>query len=285
MADRQGQHGRLRAVLRRSAVAQSPQDQTAPPVPVRRRIFGVDTTVVRFNGAVFFVPDYAAHRPVAKKILERRLVSPMLHLFVGDVMRRQPGNMIHAGTFFGDMLPSFSRKTSGTVYAFEPVLENYLLAHAVIASNQLPNVMLMHAGLAAESGTAEVETQRGNKHYGGAARIVADPTRKPVRRQKVPLLTIDQFAIESLTLLQLDVEGFERQVLLGAIQTIRAQQPVIVIEDLRGDCADLLGELGYTEIGRAGNDHVYMTDACSARLGGIGDLRGLTARPVGSDRL
>ena len=235
----------------------------------RREIFGIGTTVVRFNSSVFFVPDYAAHRPVSQRILARHLVSPALHVLVREVMARRPGSMIHAGTFFGDMLPSFSRKTAGTVYAFEPVMENYLLARAVMSSNRLRNVMLMHAGLAAEPGVAQVQTNRGKRHFGGASRIVSDPTKNAFRPQQVPVMTVDQFHVDDLSLIQLDVEGFELPVLQGAVETIRDRQPVIVIEDNRNNCAAFLADLGYAEVGQVGLDRVYLTQSAANEFGDL----------------
>jgi FkbM family methyltransferase len=235
----------------------------------RREIFGIGTTVVRFSGSVFFVPDYAAHRPVAQRILGRHLVSPALHLLVREVMLRRPGSMVHAGTFFGDMLPSFARKTVGTLYAFEPVLENYLLARAVMTSNRLENVMLMHAGLAAEPGVARVQTHRGGRHFGGAARIVSRPGEQTHPGQTTPVVTVDQFGIGDLALLQLDVEGFELPVLQGALETIRSCEPVIVLEDNRNNCAAFLADLGYTASGRVGNDDLYLTAAAAAEFGDL----------------
>ena len=85
--------------------------------------------------------------------------------------------MLHAGTFFGDMLPSFSRKTPGLVYAFEPVLENYLLAHQVTERNDLDNVLLFHAGLAEHARPGRVETRGPVRHRGGTAFVVSDPER------------------------------------------------------------------------------------------------------------
>ena len=248
----------------------------------RREIFGIETTVVRFNSSVFFVPDYAAHRPVSQRILGRHLVSPALHVLVREVMARRPGSMVHAGTFFGDMLPSFARKTVGTVYAFEPVMENYLLARAVVSSNRLENVMLLHAGLAADAGVAQVQTNRGKRHFGGASRIVSDPTKKTFRPQPVPVMTIDQFHIDDLSLIQLDVEGFELPVLQGAVDTIRAHEPVIVVEDNRNNCSGLLADLGYVEVGRVGVDQVYLTASAANEFGGLAARCRRRARTLGS---
>ena len=44
-------------------------------------------------------------------------------------------------------------------------------------------------------------------------------------RQRVSLISIDQFAIEDLSLIQLDVEGFERQILEGHLKRLPATSP------------------------------------------------------------
>jgi FkbM family methyltransferase len=230
-----------------------------------RHVFGIKTTVVHFDSSVYFVPGYAAHRPVAVNILNKRHEAPELHRLVGRVMTRRPGSMISAGTFFGDMLPSFSGKTPGLLYAFEPVIENYLLARAVVAANDLRNVVLLHAGLGAEPGLANIATgRRGKRHRGGACRIISESDDSEFRTQRVPMLSIDQLAIGDLSMIQLDVESYELPVLRGATGAIRAQQPVIVIEDDLQNCSEFLAELSYVEVAKIGRDHVYLPQAIAS---------------------
>ena len=246
--------------------------------PEKRQIYGIDTTVVRFNNAEYYVPDYALHRPVSKKILREHKVSRRLDTFVDRLLRRRPGSMVHAGTFFGDMLPSFSRKTPGVVYAFEPVIENYLLARAVVETNGLDNVLLMHSGLGAVTGVATLGVARGDqqRHLGGAARILTPESKPHSRTQLASVLTIDQLGIEGLTLIQLDTEGYELPILQGAAETIRAQSPVIVIEDNKDNCAEFLAGLGYVRVGRLKGDTVY---AASPSADEVSELVGPSHRP------
>lgn len=228
----------------------------------QQRVHGIKTAVVRFGGAVYFVPWYGVHRPVAASILRKKYSSPPLHTLVETVMASRPGSMVHAGTFFGDMLPSFARKTPGLVYAFEPVLENYLLARRATERNELDNVLLFHAGLAEGARPGKVETREEDRHRGGGSYVVSDPERQTFATQRVSLISIDQLNIPDLSLIQLDVEGFERQVLGGALETIARHEPVIVLEDFRHACADLLADLGYHHVAKAGpRDDVYLTDA------------------------
>ena len=238
----------------------------------QKNVMGIETAVVRFDDAVYFVPGYAVHKPVAGRILRKKYVSPPLHAVVERVMGWRPGSILHAGTFFGDMLPSFSRKTPSLVYAFEPVLENYLLARHVIERNELDNVLLFHAGLAERTRLGRVETMRSpHRHRGGASFVVSDPERPTHATQRISLIPIDHLAIDDLSILQLDVEGFERRVLEGALETIARNEPVIVLEDNRDDCEELLSSLGYTRSGQVAGDHLYLTAAAQEALPDLAD--------------
>ena len=239
--------------------------------PERRQIYGIDTTVVRYYGAEYYVPDYAVHRPVSQNVLRKRRVSPALHQFVGRLQKHRPGSMIHAGTFFGDMLPSFSRKTPSLVYAFEPVIENYLLARAVVETNKLENVLLMHSGLGATMGVATLGVARGKekRHLGGASRILTRQSKPVSQTQLTSMLTVDRLGIEDLVLIQLDTEGHELPILQGAAATIRAQSPVIVLEDKLDNCADFVAGLGYVRVGRLNLDTIY---AASATVDAVTEL-------------
>jgi hypothetical protein len=133
----------------------------------------------------------------------------------------------------------------------------------------------LHAGLAERSRPGLVETAEGELHRGGGSFVVSDPDKDTYATQRVSLVTIDQQAIEDLSLIQLDVEGFERQALEGALETITRQQPVIVLEDFRDECADMLADLGYHHAASAGpRDQVYLTEAWQAALPQVhGDFR------------
>ncbi|MGC8691602.1 MAG: FkbM family methyltransferase [Thermoplasmata archaeon] len=61
--------------------------------------------------------------------------------------------------------------------------------------------------------------------------------------------TLDSFNLEKVDILKIDVEGFECDVVEGAINTISKHKPKIIIEThgsrLRDKCTELLGSLGY----------------------------------------
>lgn len=68
--------------------------------------------------------------------------------------------------------------------------------------------------------------------------------------------TIDEFEIEDVDYIKIDVEGFEKKVLLGAAKTIARQSPVIVIEqnhvvldgEARYSAKEYLESIGYRQV-------------------------------------
>lgn len=192
---------------------------------------------------VHFVPAYAAKRPAAKRVLQGTHFEPATHALVAALMAERPGSMVHAGTFFGDMLPSFAKACRGRLYAFEPVLENFILAKLCVEANGLDNVLLTNAGLGEAIAVAHIDTGETGDHRGGSSAIAE-------RGQPTMLTTIDSFAIDDLTIIQLDVEGHELEALNGARRTLKANAPFVLIEDNKRACAEMLQDLGYRRAGR-----------------------------------
>lgn len=53
----------------------------------------------------------------------------------------------------------------------------------------------------------------------------------------IPLRTLDSFGFDDVDFIKIDVEGFERFVIEGAEQTIKAHRPVLVVEQKGNDVA------------------------------------------------
>ena len=106
----------------------------------------------------YFVPTYAMHRPAVKDICKGKLFEPNTHKFVETLCGKKSGSIVHAGTFFGDMLPNFSKFVNGSVYAFEPVLENFLLAKLSVDVNNLSNVILLNSALSSSISNLRINT-------------------------------------------------------------------------------------------------------------------------------
>ncbi|MEO1081545.1 MAG: FkbM family methyltransferase [Pseudomonadota bacterium] len=193
----------------------------------------------KIAGGAYFVPSYATHRPAVANILNGKLYEPATHVFVEKFFQRSTGSMIHAGTFFGDMLVNFSKSVNATVYAFEPVLENYVLAKLCVEENQLRNVLLTNSALSESITNLLINTSEdANLHAGGASSISKEGV-------ICSALAIDCMNASDIALIQLDVEGHELQALKGAEKTIAQSRPVIAIEDNEKNCGAFLEQHRY----------------------------------------
>lgn len=82
-----------------------------------------------------------------------------------------------------------------------------------------------------------------------------------------PMISIDSLELEHLDFLKLDIEGYEYYALLGAKETIKRCNPVIIFEEnLRGmlehqvpegKCAEFLEGLGATFLEKCNKDFIY----------------------------
>jgi len=195
-------------------------------------------------GDEYFVPYYARKRQAGRRILAGVYYEPLTHRMVQELQRVRPGSMIHAGTSFGDMLPSFSRACARTLYAFEPVLENYIMAKLCVQENEIDNVILMNTALGSEVSVCFMDTTLNDgTHRGGTSQVAA-------KGQPTTMLPIDILGLEDVSIIQLDVEGHELEALRGATQTISRCHPYILIEDNQGNCSDYLAQIGYRCLGK-----------------------------------
>ena len=82
----------------------------------------------------------------------------------------------------------------------------------------------------------------------------------------IPTMILDNLNLPIVDLIHLDIEGFEKFALLGAIETIKRCKPVITLElnglaekynHTNNDVKNLVIELGYKEIGIVDDDAVF----------------------------
>jgi FkbM family methyltransferase len=87
--------------------------------------------------------------------------------------------------------------------------------------------------------------------FGGGHRRHRD-----IRPQRTQVFTLDMFDLPAIDYIKIDVEGFEKKVLLGAARTIERDSPLIVIEQneivLDGDhkysAKEYLESIGYRQV-------------------------------------
>ena len=138
----------------------------------------------------------------------------------------------------------------GVVYAFEPQKKIYRELVKNLELNRIRNVVPLRYCVGSTHDVIEMNPQD----------IRDGRTRVGKGGDKAELRTIDSFSFSNVSLIKIDVEGYQIPVLLGAEKTIRTWHPVIIIEILGGnryeqllpkfqkDCdktKEILEQLGY----------------------------------------
>lgn len=188
----------------------------------------------------YCVPNSSKHRPAAKKILSNDIYEPETIEFM--ISSCGDGDIIHAGSYFGDFLPALSTGLGAQqkVWAFEPNPENYRCARITIELNNLKNVVLTNAGLGAKRGNLLMQiADSSGQALGGASRLIdkEEGLENPCEidfLHSTDIVTIDEIVDpdRNVSIIQLDVEGYEKEALAGALKTIRRHLPIIILEVL-----------------------------------------------------
>jgi len=127
---------------------------------------------------------------------------------------------------------------TGEVWAFEPVPETFAVLSYVVRRLSLNNVRVLNLALSDSDGQAVMEVPR--YRYGGeslyAARIVSTRLRPDLRAIPIQGRTLDSMLSKgdasrrTVRFMKLDVEFHELQTVCGAMETIRRDHPVILME-------------------------------------------------------
>ena len=181
----------------------------------------------------YCVPFSSRHRPAAQKILCNKIYEPKTIEYMIKNCGR--GDIVHAGTYFGDFVPALSRAAAADakVWAFEPNPENYLCAKITIEINGLKNVVLTNAGLGDKHETVFMQTvDEDGRALGGASQIIPGLSRDDAGSVPVKIVRVDDSVDpgREVSILQLDVEGHLKEALSGSLETIRRCLPIIILE-------------------------------------------------------
>lgn len=139
-------------------------------------------------------------------------------------------DIIDAGAFIGDSALIFSPLTSKNVHAFEAVPENFQKMLRTIELNNLENVVPENKALTCESTTVSISIPK--RGSGNSCTGFEREGTQYSNTIEVTGISIDDYAEQhnlDIGLIKIDVEGAEQDVLKGAIRTIKAQRPILII--------------------------------------------------------
>ncbi len=148
-------------------------------------------------------------------------------------------NCIEVGSNIGmHSVPLSMICASGTVYCYEPQRPIFHILCANIALNNRLNIVAKHSAVGENKAHAKIETSNYDKawNYGSfsieSGFSVEDNFDAKITKDSVDVITLDADIGEDtkISLIKIDAEGFELQVLRGARQLIERDRPDIFVE-------------------------------------------------------
>ena len=154
------------------------------------------------------------------------------------------GVVIDAGGYIGNHAIYFAKVCNASkVYSFEPqhrVAEIFERNVELNKANHL--IVIRHSALGSKIGSVRVRSSLAGTAAATAFEYSTDGN--------VECLTIDSMNLAHVDFIKIDVEGMEKDVLIGARRTIKAFNPPIWVEVVNNTALEqlegLLSELGYT---------------------------------------
>lgn len=129
------------------------------------------------------------------------------------------------------------------VHAFEPSPEALVLLRRTVALN--PGITLNEVAVGAEPGRAQLFLAPPSEANTGLATLNASEA-SGGRAVEVAVTTLDDYCSDLVvSLIKLDIEGFEHAALAGARSVLLRDRPVLISENSLG-VRELLADLGYS---------------------------------------
>lgn len=135
-------------------------------------------------------------------------------------------DIIDAGAYIGDSACILSPLTSQKVYAFEPAPDNYSRMLKTLEMNKLDKVIPYNCALGESRGKVSFSL------FDSASSLFENKAVTYQGHVEVELVKLDDFVQEhglQVGLIKADIEGAESSMLRGAVETLKAQRPTLLI--------------------------------------------------------
>jgi FkbM family methyltransferase len=195
------------------------------------------------KGALLFYPHYGgAHILSQMGIPGMPLIRWCNQTFI------RPGKVFldigaHIGTYTLTMAPG-----SAHTWAFECTPRTFCHLAANVALHGLEDkVSVQPCALGEENTTVEIVTRSGDGIHNGRVLGASDDG---LTRARVEMRTLDSYNISNIGFVKIDVEGFEKQVIFGAVETLKRSNfpPIVFVTRAppgENDIYKTLASLGY----------------------------------------
>ena len=124
----------------------------------------------------------------------------------------------------------------GKVFCFEPQINLFNYLKSIQKSYNWSNVIIENAGIGNKNKTISLKVPgfKGETSPGATFSLNNDLDGEPIYQYPVSVVPLDEYIknkdINSVAFIKIDVEGFEKEVLLGAIEILSKYKPDVLME-------------------------------------------------------
>ncbi|MEO0937357.1 MAG: FkbM family methyltransferase [Pseudomonadota bacterium] len=223
--------------------------------------------VVANEYGFYCVPKNYLRREVPQLLANGEVYEAKTLAFMRRISGR--GDIVSGGAFIGDFFPALSEALApgAALHSFEPNPLSFMAAQATIELNGLTNVKMNAVAVGSEPATLPLRIAQGNQASAARARIVKQES-ADTGTINVPVVTLDELIPDDrhISVLHLDIEGFEIEALKGATGIVSRCKPIIILEgerhrrrvDYIEALTELLPDIGYRSAGLIERNAVYM---------------------------
>jgi FkbM family methyltransferase len=139
-------------------------------------------------------------------------------------------NIIDVGANFGYHTLLFSKEVEGNVYSFEPQIQNFDLLQKNINNNNIKNVTIYN--LACSNEKSEILMPVISKDNTSAINM-GDFTPNVINNNCFSItktILLDDIIFPKIDLIKIDVQGWEKKVIMGSLNLLKIHKPILIIE-------------------------------------------------------
>jgi len=220
-------------VISRAGKTANPHIRVVRDAPVTKPAF--DHFIAANEYGFYCVPQEYAAREVPTILRQGKVYEPDTLKFMARHLGE--GDIVTGGAFVGDFFPAMCEALHPTalLHSFEPNPISFAAAAHTIHLNKLTNTVLSPVAVGEKSGTLPLQIARGSGNQAMAARAKIVDTEQGENTINVAVTTLDDLVpvARKVSILQLDIEGFELPAILGARRLIADSKPIIILEAAR----------------------------------------------------
>lgn len=188
----------------------------------------LNTSTKKFNGFKFkfYTQDLLSVNSIGKSLDWEPHIMKFSEIYLSD---KKSSNIVDAGAHIGYHTLNFAKLTTGTVYSFEPQPQNYKLLMYNFKINEITNISPFMIGLSDVKKYYKIPIISKSLKLGNMGDFTLNNLTSNLYI-KILSDTLDSFKFKDISLIKIDVQGWEKKVLTGAKETIEKYKPVIIIE-------------------------------------------------------